>query len=410
MNVLATTQEAEVFDDDRARKNALILAVGQALAGANASIIIATAGLAGGYVLPADKAAFATIPVSLFIVGTALSTLPSQKLMGRFGRRPIFIASALLGIVAGLIAMQGVLIGSVALLCLGTFLSGAFSAVGHSFRFAAADTASPAFRPKAISWVLAGGVASGLIGPQVVIAFNDFFDPILFAGAFLGQAGLCFLTVFVVAFVDLPKPELKANASAGKPRPMAEIAKQPRFQAALFSAVVSYALMSLAMTAAPIAMIACGHTVGDAALGIQWHVIGMFAPSFFTGALITRFGVERVILIGFVILAACALIALNGLSVGHFWIALVLLGVGWNFGFLGATAMLTECYRPEERNMVQGWNDFIVFGFVALASFSSGGLMHLFGWDVINWILLPLVGLAALVLLARGRSRSAIAS
>ncbi len=401
---VASIDPVETHDDGRAKRNALVLAIGQALGGANASIVIATAGLAGGYVLPAEQAAFATIPVSLFILGTAFCTLPAQKLMGRIGRRPVFWAAASFGVLAGLVSMQGVLSGAFWMLCLGTFMAGMFGAVVHSYRFAAADTASPAFRPKAISWVLAGGVASGLIGPQVVIAMNDFFDPILFAGAFLGQAGLALLSVAVVSFVDLPKPVVPTAASKARIRPMAEIAKQARFQAALFSAIVSYALMALAMTAAPIAMIACGHSVGEAALGIQWHVIGMFAPSFFTGSLITRFGVERVILAGFALLAVCAAVALNGISVGHFWIALVLLGVGWNFAFLGATAMLTECYRPEERNTVQGWNDFILFGFVAFASFSSGGLLHLFGWDVINWILLPVLALAALFLLWRGRS------
>lgn len=400
---IASAEPVETHDDPRAKRNALILAVAQAFGGANASIVIATAGLAGGYVLPAEQAAFATIPVSLFILGTAFCTLPAQKLMGRVGRRPVFLGAAAFGVLAGFVAMQGVLIGAFWMLCLGTFMAGMFGAVVHSYRFAAADTASPAFRPKAISWVLAGGVASGLIGPQIVIAFNDFFDPILFAGAFLGQAGLALLSIAVVSFVDLPKPVVQTPASKARTRPMSEIARQPRFQAALTSAIVSYALMALAMTAAPIAMIACGHSVGEAALGIQWHVIGMFAPSFFTGSLITRYGVERVILTGFAILAVCAAVALNGISVGHFWIALVLLGVGWNFAFLGATSMLTECYRPEERNTVQGWNDFILFGFVAFASFSSGGLLHLFGWDVINWLLLPILAAAALFLLWRGR-------
>ena len=324
--------------------------------------------------------------------------------MARIGRRPVFMAASLWGAVAGLIAMQGVLGAQFWMLCLGTFMAGMMGAVVHSYRFAAADTASPGFRPKAISWVLAGGVASGLIGPQVVIAFNDFFDPVLFAGAFLGQAGLSALSILVVAFVDLPRPAGPARAGAEGARPLREIARQPRFQAALLSAIVAYALMSLAMTAAPLAMIACGHSVGEAALGIQWHVIGMFAPSFFTGSLIARFGAERVVLAGFAILAACAAVALSGLSVFHFWIALVLLGVGWNFGFLGATSMLTECYRPQERNTVQGWNDLILFGFVAFASFSSGGLHHLFGWDVINWLLLPILFAAAMFLLLRGRS------
>jgi hypothetical protein len=292
------------------------------------------------------------------------------------------------------------------MLCLGTFMAGMFGAVVHSYRFAAADTASPAFRPKAISWVLAGGVASGFIGPQVVIAMNDFFDPILFAGAFLGQAGLALLSIRC-------RCQFRRSAQAGRSDRSQQGARsvrcarspQPRFQAALLSAIVAYALMALAMTAAPLAMIACGHSVGEAALGIQWHVIGMFAPSFFTGSLITRFGVERIILTGFAILGGLRGGRAERHSVGHFWVALVLLGVGWNLCFLGATSMLTECYRPEERNTVQGWNDFILFGFVAFASFSSGGLLHLFGWDVINWLLLPILALAALFLRCAGSTR-----
>ncbi|MEM1288505.1 MAG: MFS transporter [Pseudomonadota bacterium] len=393
----------ETFDDGLARKNALILAVAQALGGALAAIVIATAGLAGGYILPAGQAGFATIPVSLFIVGVALCTLPAQKIMARVGRRPVYIAAASWGVLAGLVSMQGVLSGLFWMLCAGTFMSGMVSGVVQSYRFAAADTASPAFRPKAISWVLAGGVASGIIGPQTVIAFSDFFEPILFAGAFLGQALVAAAMIVVVMFVDLPKPKKLEAGAVSSARPISQIAKQPRFQAALSSAIVSYALMSLAMTAAPIAMIACGHSVGEAALGIQWHVIGMFGPSFFTGALIARFGADRIIFAGFGLLCVCAAVALSGLSVAHFWAALVLLGVGWNFGFLGATAMLTECYRPEERNSVQGWNDLIVFGFVALASFSSGGILHLFGWNAINGLLIPIVGCAALFLLWRGR-------
>lgn len=399
------TVTTELHDDARAKRNALVLAAAQALGGANASIVIATAGLSGGYLLPADQAGLATIPVSMFILGTAAGSLPAQKLMGRIGRRPVFVGAGALGLVAGLTAMQGVLIGAFWMLCLGTFMAGLFGAVVHSYRFAAADTASPAFRPRAISWVLAGGVASGLIGPQVVIAFNDFFDPILFAGAFMGQAALAVLSMLIVLFVDLPKPVRQSVAERGQMRPMRVIAAQPRFQAALVSAIVSYALMSLAMTAAPIAMVACGHSVGEAALGIQWHVIGMFAPSFFTGSLIARYGAQRIVFVGFALLAACAVVALSGITVGHFWLALVLLGVGWNFGFLGATSMLTECYRPQERNQVQGWNDFILFGFVAFASFSSGGLLHLFGWDVVNVLLLPILCAASLFLLWRGRSK-----
>lgn len=405
-----TLSVGEGFDDARAKRNAFVLAMAQGVGGANASIVIATAGLAGGYLLPAEKAAFATIPISLFILGSAFCTLPAQKLMGRIGRRPVFIGAAVLGIVAGLVSMQGVLINVFWMLCLGTFMAGMFAAVVHSYRFAAADTASIAFRPKAISWVLAGGVASGFIGPQVVIAFNDFFDPILFAGAFMGQAGLAAISILIVSFVNLPKPVAQTTESRARVRPMRQIAAQPRFQAALVSAIVAYGLMALAMTAAPIAMIACGHTIGEAALGIQWHVIGMYAPSFFTGSLIARYGVERVILVGFAILAVCAVVALNGISVGHFWIALVLLGVGWNFAFLGATSMLTECYRPEERNTVQGWNDFVLFGFVAFASFSSGGLLHLFGWGVINGIILPILLAAGIFLLWRGKSPANLAA
>ena len=280
-----------------------------------------------------------------------------------------------------------------------TALSGVYNGFAQAYRFAAADTASEGFKAKAISWVLVGGVAAAIIGPQLVIHTRDLFAPIAFAGAFAGQAVLGVVAFGILLFVREPPRQDRKALPPG--RPLIQIVSQSRFVVAVICGITSYALMSFVMTAAPLAMIACNHSPDDAALGIQWHVIAMFGPSFFTGALINRFGVERVIAAGLILLAGCSAVALAGVDVMQFWIALVLLGVGWNFGFVGATAMVTDTYRLEERNKVQASNDFLVFGFQALASFSSGKILALYGWETVNWSVLPFVAfaLAALVFL-----------
>jgi len=379
---------APPVDDSLAKRNALLLGLAQAMGGALASIVIATGPLVGYMMLSEDKS-LATLPVSAMVLGTAFGTLPAGMIMRRFGRRAGFMGASLLSAVSGLVASLAVFQNSFLLFVLACGAGGVAGAFVQQYRFAAADTASEAFKPKAISWVLAGGVLAGVVGPQTVIFTKDLFDPIMFAGTYLAQAGLSMIAFCVVAFLKIPKPTLEERKTGG--RPIAEIMAQPRFIVAAACGICSYALMSLVMTATPLAMIACGLSETDAALGIQWHVIAMFGPSFFTGSLIARFGKETIVSVGLLLLAGCSVVALMGIELAHFWTALVLLGLGWNFGFIGATAMLTDTYRPEERNMVQATNDFLVFGFVAAASFSSGALLTFFGWETINMLVFPFV-------------------
>lgn len=403
----AEVHDTTHFEDDRlARRNAVVLAIAQAFGGASATIIFAAGGLAGYYLLGTDKS-LATLPPTSFLVGTAIGTVPAAMLMRRIGRRAGFMSGMVLGIVGGFIAMQGILVGLFWLLCLGCGIGGFAAAFGQQFRFAAADTASEAFRPKAISWVLVGGVAAGVIGPQSVITFGDYFDPIPFAGAFLGQMLVMTAAFVVLAFLKIPRPPPASVTGGG--RPLGEILAQPRFIMAALCAITSYAIMSFVMTAAPLAMVACNHTPDDAALGIQWHVIAMFGPSFFTGHLIARFGKETIVGVGLGLLLCCALVALSGIDLTHFYLALILLGVGWNFGFIGATAMVTECYRPEERSKVQGANDFLVFGSVGVASLMSGKMLSWLGWDAINWTTIPFIVLCfgLLIWLAMDKRRTA---
>lgn len=402
MTALADT--IDQTDDRLARRNAVVLALAQSFGGAQATIVFAAGGLAGFYLLGADKS-LATLPPTFFLVGTASGTVPAALLMRRIGRRPGFMTGMAVGIAGALVAMQAVLLGDFWMLCAGTLLGGFAGAFTQQFRFASADTASEGFRPKAIAWVMAGGVAGGVIGPQTAIHFMDVFDPIPFAGAFLGQAVIMAIAFLILLMLRIPKLPPARRGDSG--RPVFEIMRTPRFIVSVLCAVTAYAIMSFVMTAAPLAMVAYSHTPTDAALGIQWHVIAMFAPSFVTGHLIARFGKETVVAAGLVMLLGCALVALSGFDLSHFYIALILLGVGWNFGFIGATAMVTETYRPEERAKVQGANDFIVFGVVGFASFMSGKLLAAFGWETINWMVLPFVGLccAMLIWLAVDRRR-----
>ncbi|RDI59833.1 putative MFS family arabinose efflux permease [Microvirga subterranea] len=379
--------------DALAKRNALVLALAQALGGASPAIVVSLGGLVGQTL--ADKE-LATLPVSLINLGLASGTIPAAMLMRRLGRRSAYILAGLIGVIAGSLAAAGIGAASFPLFCLGTFVAGFWGSYTQSYRFAATDTASESFRPKAISWVMVGGLAAGIIGPQTVIWTRDLIGSAPFAGAFLGQAVLALLTIVVVSFLRAA-PVTTVSKTGG--RPLSEITAQPRFIVAVVAGLVSYGLMSFIMTAAPLAMIGCGHSIGEAALGIQWHILGMFGPSFFTGSLIARFGKVQVTAAGLLLIAVAAVIGLSGITVAHFWATLILLGIGWNFGFIGATTLVTECYRPEERTKVQAANDFLVFGSVAVASFSSGKLLNAGGWDNVNWLVFPPV-LIALALLA----------
>lgn len=400
MNDAAAT--SVIADDGRARRNVFVLASAGALAGSAPPIVFATVPVAAYDMLGADKS-LATFPITAFVVGTACGTVPSAMLARRLGRRAGFIAGMLIGAAGSAATLVAMLQQSFLLLCVGSFLVGFAAAFAQQFRFAAADTASPAFRPRAISLVMVGGIAAAIIGPQAVIHFGDLFAPVRFAGAYAAATALIFAAILVLLFLDIPRPPPRKAGTGG--RPLREIVRQPAFLIAVGCATSSYAVMSFVMTAAPLAMVMHHHHHDDAVLGIQWHVLAMFAPSFVTGSLIARFGTHRVVAAGLLLLIGCALVALAGTSVGHFWLSLILLGIGWNFGFIGGTAMLTETYRPEEKEGVQAANDFLIFGVVALASFSSGEALLIGGWSVVNIVVLPVASACLLALfwqMARG--------
>lgn len=395
MSAIAETDRDSIAGDRLARRNALVLAFAQALAGANNIVIVGTAGIIGG-MLAADKS-LATVPVSTYVVGMWVGTLPVGFLARRFGRRAAFEVGAVCGMLTGLICAAAVILGSFELLCIGTFVGGLYAAACQSYRFAAADTASAAFRPKAISWVLAGGVLAGVFGPQLIILTKNMLPEYLFAASYFAQAVVAVLAAFVLSFVRIPRLPT-TTAPAGAARPLAEIFRQPKLIAAVICGVASYSMMNLIMTSAPVAMIMCNHSVTDTALGLQWHVMAMYAPSFFTGTLIARVGGGRVVALGLVIMVLGALVGMHDITVAHFWAALVLCGIGWNFAYLGATHSVTECHRPYERNKVQAVNDFLVFGSMAVSSFSSGQLLANFGWVAVNQVVLPVMFVAAVML------------
>lgn len=386
MSAIAEPFQHAFVNDDLARRNAMVLAAAQALGGANNIIIYSTASIIGAVLAPSKG--LATLPITCMVIGMWLGTLPVGALAGRFGRRVALQVGSLCGVLSGLISCLSVIMGSFWLLLLGAFFGGLYAAAQQSYRFAAADTASERVRPKVVSWVLAGGVFAALIGPQLVIFTKDIFPVYLFAASYLGQAALGLVTLVLLFLVRIPPA---AQRHMGEPRPLSAIIRAPRFIVAVACGVASYSTMNLVMTAAPLAMVDCGHSVTDATLGIQWHVLGMFAPSFITGSLITRFGVNRITGLGLGLITLTALIGISGLSVAHFWTALVFLGVGWNFAFIGATNMVTQCHRPEESTKVQSFNDFLIFGSMAVSSFSSGQLLAWFGWQTVNEVIFPIV-------------------
>jgi predicted MFS family arabinose efflux permease len=404
MSAVTGTSPHAIHDDRLARRNAMVLAVAQALAGGNNTVIVSTASIVGAVLAP-DKG-LATLPITCMVLGMWFGTLPIGWLARRFDRRFALQCGSVFGMLSGLISFAGVMIGSFWLLLLGTFCGGLYAAAHQSYRFAAADTASEAYRPKVVSYVLAGGVFAALIGPQLVIFTKDMLPPHLFAASYLGQSVCALLAAIVLTFVKVPPVAPKRVDTS---RPLGEIARTPRFVVAVACGVASYAMMNMVMTSAPLAMVGCGHSVTDAALGIQWHVLAMYAPSFVTGSLIARFGVERITAIGLGLIALAAVAGISGITVAHFWTGLVLLGLGWNLAFIGATTMVTQCHRPEERNKVQSFNDFLIFGSMAISSFASGQMLAYMSWPAINEVVFPAVFVAAALLtwLALGRRAEA---
>ena len=387
-----TLDIAVAAEDAHARRNAFVLSAAAAINGAIPPIAITLGGLTGIYLLGPDKS-LATLPVSGMNLGVALGAVPAALLMRQIGRRNGFMTGTLFAMIGGIVAATAVILGQFWILFAGFLFIGLATSFVQQYRFAAADSGDAAFRAKAISWVMMGGIAAAIIGPQTVIFTRDLLRPLPFAGAYFAMSALAVVGLGVLVFLGGAARQAPKRVAVSGGRPLSEIARQPRFIVAVLCGMGSYALMALVMTAAPLAMVACGLGEDNAALGIQWHVLAMFGPSFFTGRLIARFGAEGIITVGMALLAACGAVALVGIDLANFWIALILLGLGWNFGFIGATAMLTQTYRPEERGKVQGLNDFLVFGTVATASFGSGSIFSTFGWHWITITVFPVVAI-----------------
>src|SRR5579864_561121 len=399
------TVAAVSADDSRVRANVMRLAAAQALTGANSAVIFATGSIVGATLAPAVS--LATVPISMYVAGLAAGTLPTGMISRAYGRRVAFIAGTACGTLTGLLGALAILRGSFVLFCCATFLGGLYGAVSQSYRFAAADGVSAAFRPKAVSWVMAGGVFAGVLGPQLVQWTMEVWSPYLFAFSFVVQAAVALVAMAILAGVDAPKPE---RSDLRRGRPLLEIAAQPRFIAAALCGVITYPTMNLVMTSAPLAMKMCGLSLSDSNFGIQWHVVAMYGPSFFTGSLIARFSAPGVVATGLLLEVAAAVVGLSGLTAMHFWATLIVLGMGWNFGFVGASALVLETHRPEERNKVQAFNDFLVFGMMAVGSFSSGQLLANYGWAAVNWVVFPPVALGITVLLLVSLMRRRAAS
>lgn len=398
------SEAAYIPDDARAKRNVMILVMAQAILGAQMPMIFTIGGLAGQSL--ATNLCWATLPISLIVLGSMLAATPVSAIMQKYGRRTGFLIGTTAGAIGGAIGAYGLYVASFPIFLLGSFITGIYMSGQGFYRFAAADTASDAFRPKAISYVMAGGLLSAVIGPQLVkVTAESMVIP--FLGTYLAVIAVNVIGSGLFFFLDIPTPKPPAH-DAPKGRSRMDLLKTPAVAVAVICATVSYALMNLVMTSSPLAVVGCGFATNDAANVVTAHVLAMYAPSFFTGHLIARFGVERIVGLGLVILAGAGGVALMGVELEHFFVALILLGIGWNFGFIGATTMLAANHAPHERGRVQGMNDLIVFGGVTMASLSSGSLMNCSGgtaqegWMAVNMAMLPFLVLAtgALIWLA----------
>jgi MFS family permease len=342
----------------------------------------------------ATDPALATLPVSIYNLGLALGTVPAAWIMRQYGRRSGYLLGAMIGVFSGLVAAGAISFGAFIFFCLGTFLAGLYASYVQSYRFAAADGRERADGGRAISWVMVGGLIAAIIGPQLVIATRDAVPGVPFAGSFLSQAALALIAFFVLTRLRGRQPAATAQTSSDDGgRTVLQLLASPKYMLGVAAGVVSYGLMSFVMTAAPLAMVGCGHSIDHAAWGIQWHGLAMFAPSLVTGKLIARFGKEKVTAAGLIIIGISGAVALTGLDLRHFFISLILLGIGWNFGFIGATAMVAAAHTEAERGRAQGLNDFAVFGTVAALSFFSGALMQASGWHLINLMMFPFIAI-----------------
>ncbi len=382
------------------RRNLAVLIAAQAFLGAQMPLIFTIGGLAGQQLAP--HPCFATLPIALIVLGSMLTATPLSSFMQRFGRQAGFFLGAMGGAAGGAMASWGLIEQSFSLFLLGSLLTGIYMSSQGFFRFAATDTASEEFKPKAISYVMAAGLVSAVIGPTLVkLTANEMVVP--FLGAYLAVIAINLIGALLFFGLDIPKPKAEPGSTGGRTR--RELLADPRILVSIICAMVAYALMNLVMTSTPLAVVGCGFTQYNAADVVTAHVLAMFIPSFFTGHLIVRFGAEKIVATGLAILAGAGAVALAGTELTNFFGALILLGLGWNFGFIGATSMLSTAHSPEERGRVQGMNDMFVFGCVTVASLSSGGLMNcsggdpVQGWTAVNIAMVPFLLLAGFALL-----------
>lgn len=383
------------------RRNVLLLSVCQALMLSGSSLIVATSALTG--LSLASNSLWATVPLSCMYVGTLLTTFPASLMMKRIGRRAGFMIGPLAGLVGAAVAIHAITERDFWLFCAGSFLIGVLNGVGHYYRFAAADISGKVFRSRAISWVLAGGVAAAFVGPNLAAFNRDLIAGFPFAGSYASLLIVYSLSILLASFLRISPPtEVERH---GSQRPLKQIICQPVFFVPVAGALIAYGVMNLVMTSTPLAMAGCGHSFSDTAFVIEWHVLAMFLPSFFTGNLITRFGVLRIMGIGVLMLFASVAASLNGDTVAHFVAALALLGLGWNFLFIGGTTLVTESYTPSEKAKTQGLNDLMIFGTVALTAGISGVVHEIAGWQILNLLVLPFLALVLLLIIWFGRVR-----
>lgn len=379
-------------------RQVLILAAAQALFQVVSIMVMTIGALAGSQI--ASSPTWATLPIATMFLGTAVMVFPASLWMVRVGRRVGFLYGSLLGVAGGLVAALGISQASLPMLAFGTFLVGAYQAFAQFYRFAASEVADAAFRPRAISLVMAGGVVAALAGPTLARLGGPIQQP-EYLGSFLILAVVSLLATGVLLGLHMPADE-PAHSERGAGRPWRQIVAQPTYRVALFGAATGYGIMILAMTATPLAMLHHDHGLGSAATVIQLHVLGMFLPSFITGTLIVRFGVLRIMLVGVLLFIGHILLTLTGTSFSSFASALILLGVGWNFMYIGGTTLLTSTYTPAEKGSAQAINDMLIFAVGLVCSFGAGGLLHALGWQTLNLVLLPWLGLAAASLIWLG--------
>ncbi|MEP1443768.1 MAG: MFS transporter [Hyphomicrobiales bacterium] len=394
--------------DKRALHNVIVLSCAQMFCYAIAPLSMAVGGLSGSYLLGDDKT-LATLPITFFILGPLFSAMPAALFMRRFGRRAGFLLGSAIGMLACGLACLAILQSNFWALCFAHLLIGVSIAFAQQYRFAAADFGSSKARTRGLSWVMAGGLVAAILGPQTALYFMDYFSVIVFAGSYVGGMLLAGIGFVALLFLKAgPNAHFSKDQTVKPSRPLLEIARQPMFITSVVCASTSYMSMSLVMTAAPLAMIICGHTPGDSTNVIQLHVVAMFAPSFFTGSLINRFGHAKIISAAIAVFLLCAIVGLSGIEVSNFTLALIALGIAWNFGYVGGSSLVTKTYEPQERGKVQGLFDSIVFGSAATMSLLSGVLLNWIGWHAVVSVVFPLAAICALVLFVQRQSIAAI--